>query len=212
MAADEQDRSPLCLTVPGLGCSGSGHWQTIWEAERPDCQRIELGCWDAPIRNVWVSRIEQAVAAVKAPVVLVAHSLGCHAVAWWARWAGKDAATAVRAALLVAPPDIDRGNVDERLAGFAPSPKTPLPFPSLLVASSNDPYATIERSAVMAARWLSDFVNLGEAGHINAASGLGAWADGQALLDGLIDRPPPRRLLGAPSLNDNFDQRKSAPN
>ena len=186
MVDQECGRSPICLTVPGLGCSGLGHWQTIWEAERDDCARIDLGCWDAPLRSAWVSRIEQAVTAARAPVVLVAHSLGCHAVAWWARWAGEDASESVRGALLVAPPDIDRPGIDRRLAGFAPAPSAPLPFPSILVASSNDPYATIERSAGMAAGWRSSFVDAGKLGHINANSGLGAWREGQALLARLI--------------------------
>ncbi len=132
-----------------------------------------------------MSRIEQAVLAARAPVVLVAHSLGCHAVAWWARWAGERAPDIVSGALLVAPPDIDRAGIDRRLAGFAPSPAAPMPFPSILVASGNDPYATIERSAEMAAGWLSSFVDAGALGHINADSGLGAWRDGQALLSRL---------------------------
>jgi predicted alpha/beta hydrolase family esterase len=189
MVDQARSGSTVCLTVPGLGCSGAGHWQTIWETERNDCRRIDLGCWDAPLRSAWVSRIEQAVTAAKPPVVLVAHSLGCHAVAWWARWAGEDASETVRGALLVAPPDVDHPGIDRRLAGFAPAPRAPLPFPSILVASSNDPYATIERSAEMAAGWLSSFVAAGELGHLNADSGLGAWREGQALLARLIGSP-----------------------
>lgn len=186
MLEQARDGSPICLTVPGLGCSGPGHWQTIWETERDDCRRIDLGCWDAPLRSAWVSRIEQAVSAARSPVVLVAHSLGCHAVAWWARWAGDDASAIVRGALLVAPPDIDRAGVDRRLAGFAPAPSLPLPFPSIVVASSDDPYATIARSAGMAARWRASFIDAGDLGHINADSRLGAWRDGQAVLARLI--------------------------
>jgi predicted alpha/beta hydrolase family esterase len=193
MGEEERAGSPICLTIPGLGCSGPGHWQTIWEAERDDCHRIELGCWNVPIRNVWMSRIAQAVRAARSPVVLVAHSLGCLAVAWWASLVGETAANAVRGALLVAPPDVDRPRVDQRLARFAPAPRTPLPFPSILVASNDDRYASIARSAEMARDWLSDFVDVGELGHINADSGLGAWQDGQALLARLIESRPARQ-------------------
>jgi predicted alpha/beta hydrolase family esterase len=193
MVEEELGRSPMCLTIPGLGCSGPAHWQSIWETERSDCQRIELGCWNAPIRNVWVSRIDQAVSAASCPIILVAHSLGCLAVAWWASYVGEAAADVVRAALLVAPPDVDRAGADQRLGRFAPAPQAALPFPSILVASSNDPYASIARSTELAGAWLSDFVDVGELGHINADSGLGAWHEGQALLATLIDhRPPPR--------------------
>jgi uncharacterized protein len=178
---------PLCLTVPGLGNSGRGHWQTLWERDRPDCARIDLGCWEAPIRNVWLSRIDQAVSAAGRPVVLVAHGLGCHAVAWWAALLGKAAARRVRGALLVAPPDPAR---DPRLADFAPVPTAMLPFPSILVASRDDPGAGFGWSRELAGEWVSDFVDLGEAGHVNARARLGAWTPGQRLLDLLIDGGP----------------------
>jgi len=178
---------PLCLTVPGLGNSGRGHWQTLWERDRPDCARVDLGCWEAPIRNVWLSRIDQAVSAAGRPVVLVAHGLGCHAVAWWAALLGKAAARRVRGALLVAPPDPAR---DPRLADFAPVPTAMLPFPSILVASRDDPGAGPGWSRTLAGEWVSDFVDLGEAGHINARSRLGGWVPGQRLLDLLVDGGP----------------------
>ena len=145
MLQEELGRSSTCLTVPGLGGSGPAHWQSIWERERHDCERIELGCWDEPIRNVWVGRIDQAVRASEAPPILVAHSLGCLAVVWWAHLIGKAAAGAVKGALLVAPPDVDRAGVDRRLAGFAPTPKHILPFPCIVAASRDDPYASFER-------------------------------------------------------------------
>ena len=75
---------PTILTVPGLGGSGPSHWQTLWEKARPDTHRVELGLWDAPHRNAWVTQIDQAVRQAQAPVIFAAHSLGCLAVAWWA--------------------------------------------------------------------------------------------------------------------------------
>jgi predicted alpha/beta hydrolase family esterase len=178
---------PLCLTIPGLGNSGRGHWQTVWERDRPDCARIDLGCWEAPIRNVWLSRIDQAVGAAGRPVVLVAHGLGCHAVVWWAALLGKAAGRRVRGALLVAPPDPAR---DPRLADFAPVPAAMLPFPSIVAASRDDATAGIGWSRELAGEWVSDFVDLGETGHVDARSRLGSWAEGQRLLDMLIDGGP----------------------
>jgi len=98
----------------------------------------------------------------------------------------------VAGALLVAPPDCDHAETAE-LGGFAPTPKTSLPFPSVVVASRNDPYATIERSHSMAKFWGSHFVDVGELGHINAESDLGAWLFGQRLLDRLIAAARERR-------------------
>jgi len=180
-------RRPTILTVPGLGGSGPSHWQTLWEQARLDTHRIDLGLWDAPHRNVWVTRIDQAVRAARAPVVFVAHSLGCLAVAWWAEMAPQPYGWPVAGALLVAPADVDRPDAAPELKPFAPTPIRALPFPSVVVASCDDPWVSTERAHSMAAFWGSHFVDVGAQGHLNAASGLGAWPEGQRLLDRLID-------------------------
>ncbi|MGK6321688.1 RBBP9/YdeN family alpha/beta hydrolase [Sphingomonas sp. DT-51] len=177
---------PTVLTVPGLGGSGPSHWQTLWEKSRPDTARIELGMWDRPHRNAWVTKIDQAVASARAPVILVAHSLGCVAVAWWASLSPQPYGWPVAGALLVAPADVDRAGVAPELAPFAPSPKQPLPFPSIVVASSDDPWVTLDRAHSLAVDWGSHFIDYGACGHINAASGLGHWPDGLELLDRVI--------------------------
>ena len=102
---------PLILIIPGLGNSGPGHWQTLWEAKIPDCERVELGMWDDPHRNTWVNKINLAVHRAGRPVILVAHSLGCQAVAWWARYEQPGFGNPVVGALLVAPPDVEREGV-----------------------------------------------------------------------------------------------------
>lgn len=181
------DRSPIILTVPGLGGSGPSHWQTLWEQSRPDTHRVELGMWDAPYRNAWVTKLDQAIRQAQAPVVLAAHSLGCLAVAWWAALAGQTFGTPVAGALLVAPADVDRDSAPAELHAFRPSPATILPFPSVVVASSDDPWMTIERAQDLARGWGSLFVDAGPQGHLNAASGIGWWEEGQALLDRLLD-------------------------
>lgn len=178
----EQPSRPLVLTIPGLWNSGTDHWQTIWERERQDCHRVELGCWNDPIRNVWISRIDQAVHDAHGDVVLVAHSLGCHAVAWWAKLLGPSGVSRVKGVLLVAPPDVDLPDADPRIARFGPTPAVALPCPALLVASRDDSYASIERASEMAALWGAFLVDVGDLGHINAASGLASWNQGQQLL------------------------------
>jgi predicted alpha/beta hydrolase family esterase len=185
MTDAQATRPPTILTVPGLMNSGPGHWQTYWETLLPDCRRVELGSWDRPHRNSWVNRLDRAIDAVDGPVVLAAHSLGCHAVAWWAELTCDGWNEKILGALLVAPPDVDETAVDSRLHGFAPLPRRLLPFPSILVASHNDPYMTLDRSRVLARTWGSQFADAGEAGHINAQSRLGDWAFGQFLLSRL---------------------------
>lgn len=181
-------KDPLILTVPGLNNSGPGHWQTVWEESLPNCRRVDLGLWDDPHRNTWVNKINLAIQRADQPVVLVAHSLGCLAVAWWAEFEqprdGK-----VIGALLVAPPDVEVRPIDRRLTRFAPFPHGEFPFPSFLVASRNDPYMGFGQAWKLARTWGSRFADAGEVGHINAESDLGQWTFGRLLLNQLLPKP-----------------------
>lgn len=179
---------PLVLLVPGLHDSGPGHWQTRWESERDDCRRVELGRWSDPIRNLWVNRLNLALQRATRPVVLVAHSLGCHAVAWWAEYERPGFGDPVVGALLVAPPDVDDPATDPRLRRFAPTPESELPFPTILAASRDDPWLPIGKARRLARTWGARFADVGHAGHINAASNVGSWPFGQFLLARLIGR------------------------
>lgn len=166
------------LTLPGLDNSGPAHWQTHWE-RLPHCSRVEFGSWDRPDPQLWVPVLDRAIRDCPRPIIIAAHSLGCAALVWWAALAWQDAfIDKVLGALLVAPPDLDDPDACPRIQPFAPLPKVALPFPSLLVASRDDPYARFESSRAMAATWGSDFVDAGSAGHINSASGLGEWPQG----------------------------------
>ncbi len=180
-------RSPVVLTVPGLNNSGEGHWPTLWEDQRGDCQRVDLGRWVSPNRNAWVTRLDAAIRQIDGPVVLAAHSLGCITVAWWGALQNQAYGWPVTGALLVAPPDCDRAETPDMIGSFGPVPRSSLPFPSILVASRDDPYIFFERAHSMGKYWGSRFVDAGHRGHINAQSGLGDWAFGQSLLDELVD-------------------------
>jgi predicted alpha/beta hydrolase family esterase len=180
---------PLVLLVPGLGGSGPGHWQTRWERQRADCRLVDLGLWNRPHRNTWVNKLNHAISDASRPVVLVAHSLGCLAVSWWAaleRPTANGVPNPVIGALLVAPPEVDFYPLDDRLKAFAPAPEQVLPFPSILVASHDDPYMSFRRARHLAGVWGSGFADAGRVGHINAASELGDWPFGQFLLRRLL--------------------------
>jgi predicted alpha/beta hydrolase family esterase len=58
----------------------------------------------------------------------------------------------------------------------------------MVVASSEDEYAPFERSKRFASAWGSEFVNIGAAGHINAASGYGPWPEGLRMLKDFVQR------------------------
>lgn len=184
-------QNPAILLVPGLFGSGPSHWQTLWEQQDRDCSKVELGRWDDPHRNTWINNLNLAIRNAGRPVVLVAHSLGCLAVAWWARyerreWARLQVEPPVLGALIVAPPEVDFFPLDDRIARFAPTPTEELPFPSRLIASRNDPWIGFHTAQALARRWGSTFVDAGDCGHINADSDLGDWSFGREELAALL--------------------------
>jgi predicted alpha/beta hydrolase family esterase len=145
---------------------------------------VEQNDWLHPLRGDWLARLDETVIDAPGPVVLVAHSLGCILVS---AWAGVSRHTArVRGALLVAPGDTEASELKDRLPGWSPIARQPLPFRSILVGSQNDPYCTAERAQSLAHTWGARWVDLGAAGHINADSSLGDWPEGQALLQTLL--------------------------
>lgn len=167
------------VIVPGWRNSGPGHWQSLWAEQLPHAERVEQADWIVPHRAPWVAALEAQVLSRPEPVVIVAHSLGCITAAHM----GPEANARVQGALLVAPADPERR---AQLADFAPVPYAPLPYRSVLVASSNDPYCPIRRAGAYARAWGSEFVRLQNAGHINTESGHGEWPLGRALLQSLV--------------------------
>jgi predicted alpha/beta hydrolase family esterase len=153
--------SPV-LILPGIGNSGPLHWQSLWEQANPSFIRIQQRDWDNPTCEEWVSTLESAVKSTGPNVVLVAHSLACLTIAHWA--AGTD--LTIKAALLVAVPDPSGPSFPKEAVGFAKTPMKRLAFPSIIVASDDDPYATSEYTAGIAKAWGSKLVNIGNRGHI----------------------------------------------
>ncbi len=193
---------PTVLIVPGLRDHVAGHWQTLLAAELPGSRSVPpMGRGDLDCR-ARVDAIEAAVAAIDGPIVIVAHSGGCVMVAHWvARCvahqvahrvaasladssanAGPASCHRVTGALLAAPPDFESPmpagypTLDElRASGWLPVPRQPLPFPSIVAASRNDPLARFVRTEALARAWGGTLVDLGSVGHLNPASGHGPW-------------------------------------
>jgi predicted alpha/beta hydrolase family esterase len=168
----------MTLILPGLGGSGPGHWQALWQEVSPEARLVEQSDWNAPDLGSWLERVAEAVD--RAPgAILVAHSLACALVVHLAE---RRRDLLIGGALLVAPADVDdRTRTPRCVASFAPMPLERLPFPSIVVGSSNDPYVSIGRAMLFAYAWGSRFVHLRDSGHINAASGFGPWPDGYRL-------------------------------
>jgi uncharacterized protein len=160
------------LVVPGLGGSGTDHWQTHLERSFPGSARIQQGDWDRPELSTWLSRLEDDVKARPGSIV-VAHSLGCILVA---HLAVRRPDLSIGAALLVAPADVEFCRDTLRTTqSFVPIPRSMLPFHAAVIASTNDPYMSRARAFEFAQAWKAHFIDAGAKGHINVASGFGRW-------------------------------------
>lgn len=166
------------IIVPGWRDSGPGHWQSLWADSLPGAVRVRQDDWITPSRSAWVAAIRRTILEQAGPVVIAAHSLGSIATTHLP----PEASARIRGALLVAPADPERRGV---LADFAPVPYQPLPYRSIIVASSNDPYCPVRTAGAYARAWGSEFVRLQMAGHINIEAGFGPWPLGLALLQSL---------------------------
>lgn len=173
----------LTLVLPGYQNSGEGHWQTRWEQIDPTFSRVRMPDWDHPARDAWCHALDAAVAAADAPVRFAAHSLGCLTTAFWAsQYASAAQLEKVAGALLVAVPDPSGAHFPRDASGFKPVPLTRLPFPTMVVSSSDDPYGDVPFSQTCANAWGSRWVDIGARGHINADSGLGDWDEARRWL------------------------------
>ena len=196
------------LILPGYADSEPDHWQSHWERADPVCRRVVQDDWLEPRLADWLATLDRYVRECDSPPVLVAHSLACALVAHWAArasdvegrhgFAGAPRALggmgghvgaphAVKGALLVAPADVDSAvHTPDEVRGFSPIPLLQLPFPSIVVASSDDPFVSPARAETFAHAWGSRLITLPDAAHINADAGYGPWPEGRKLLLDLL--------------------------
>lgn len=165
--------------VAGYQNSEPEHWQRLWHKKMQNSYFVEQDNWDSPKKEEWIKRLNETLQKIEGEVVLVAHSMGCCTVA---QWAANYKNEKVVAALLVAIPDVLQESFPKEIVGFDNSPVKKLPFPSIAVISENDPYASVKRSEEIAAIWGCESLHVGKKGHINLASSLGEWEEGQEIL------------------------------
>jgi predicted alpha/beta hydrolase family esterase len=179
-------QEPTVLIVPGLRDHVDAHWQTLLAKELPRVRTV------APLGRerldllTHIKAIEREAQEIEGPMIVVAHSAGTIAVAHWAMCRTRR----VAGALLAVPPDFETPMPEGyptiaqlREAGWLPVPRRPLPFASIVAASRNDPLAKFERVQELASQWDSTFVDLGEVGHLNPASGYGRWDRAREFID-----------------------------
>jgi predicted alpha/beta hydrolase family esterase len=173
------------LFVPGLRDHVPEHWQTLLAAQIAGSHTVPPLEQDKLSLAARVEALDRAIREIETPPILVAHSAGVLMVAHWAQRHSRP----IKGALLATPPDIDRPlpagypTPDELQAGgWLPVPRSRLPFPSILVASDNDPLSSAEAAAELAAAWGSRLVQAGPVGHLNPSAGYGPWPRAKRLI------------------------------
>lgn len=178
--------TPHLLIIPGLGDSGAKHWQSFWLQKFPNSTKVIQDNWDEPQLDKWLARLDENIQQIQQPTILVAHSLAVSVVM---HWISKYNNPNIIGAFLVAPADVNSPeHTPDFLRHFSPIPTSEIPFPSLVIGTENDTYISLERAKELALCWESDFVNIGQKGHINSESDLGYWEEGQSLLQQLITK------------------------
>ena len=169
------------IIVPGVGGSEATHWQFWLQQQLVSSSRVQQKHWDRPVLNDWVAQFVKTVAAVKAPVQIIAHSFGClTAVAALAEHPELNAK--VKNLLLVAPANPARFGE----SGFARHSvgnyqqyfhQLKLAVPTTLLVSENDPWLSYVDALQLAQAWQLTPINLGQVGHVNVAAGFGPFPE-----------------------------------
>ena len=161
----DASRAPRLLIVPGLHDSGLSHWQSWLQSHYRHSVRVVQRDWNDPDLERWSARIGATLdRAGPGPWIAAAHSFGCLALV---RHLADRPESPLRAALLVAPAEPDRFGLAEAL------PQRGHRQCALLVGSQTDPWMSAASARAWATRWGAHWINLGDAGHINAESGFG---------------------------------------
>ena len=174
MSAQITSSPAKVLIVPGLYGSGPEHWQSQWEKQHPEFVRVNQLDWNTPICHDWITSLDAAIRKENDHVILVGHSLGSVTIAHWASHYGRR----IVGALMVAPSDAEAATFPEGTIGFSSIPTCRLPFPSTVIASTDDPYISLERVTSLSEAWGSNLIVLGAYGHISISDGFGPWPDG----------------------------------
>ena len=177
--------TPTILIVPGLRDHMPAHWQTLLEQKLSNAVSVPRMEHDKLSCAAWVAKLDESLAAIEGPVILVAHSAGVMIVVQWAQRHRRP----ISGALLAAPPDFEsplpEGYPTQDVLqknGWVPTPRERLPFPTIVGASTNDPLGRYERVEALAQAWGSKLVNLGNVGHLNPASGYGEWPQAEVFI------------------------------
>lgn len=188
------------LIVPGYTNSGPEHWQSYIERKYSNVSRVVQDDWNNPDNKRWVERLDAFIKQTTGNVILIGHSCGAVAVAQWASLYSHER---VKAAVLVAPADVDSETALNEIRQQRPLPARRIAFPTLLICSDNDEHLSMEKAHALAAAWGSEITIIPKAGHIHTASGYGEWIAGEQLIENFTDE---KLLLSEINASSEFDR------
>jgi uncharacterized protein len=171
------------VIVPDHGGVDARHWLAHWRSNYPRVMRLaghdthELSC------RKWVRGIDEAVAACGPHTTIVAHGLGCLAVAHWAQISTRP----IDAAMLVSVSDPASERFPKNASGFRPVPRSVLPFRTLIVATETD--GDYRHALDRAHEWDASLVVVGRISHDTHPQARQTWDEGLNLLWNLVGPP-----------------------
>ena len=177
--------------VAGYGNSLGTHWQNAWCNVTTNSYWVEQSDWNDPECDDWVESLNDLLKTLHGPIVLVSHSLGGSTIVEW----NKKYSANIVAAFMVAVPDVHSDYFPDAITGYQDLPITKLPFPSMLLASTDDPYASYERAEYFSKQWGSSLINVGSLGHVNVDSNIADWPEGYDLLNNFLKTTYGKKLL-----------------
>lgn len=161
------------LLLHGWGGSNHPHWQSWLASELAKdygtVSFLQFSDYDSPDLNVWKKELLEGLKNFQPNVVI------CHSLANTLWFHSLDELPKVKRLYLIAPPSF-QCEIEELKEFF------PLPLPTqtnaketILVASTNDPYMSVDEAKELQKSLDVELKILENAGHINADSGFGPW-------------------------------------
>lgn len=178
----------IILILPGWKDSEPEYWQGIWLKKYPNALKVRQDNWMFPEKSAWVKTINDYIEHYKENnIIFVGHSLACATFVYWSEMYSADTSASIKGTLLVSPSDMDVVDFPKEVNGFPPMPLEPLNCKTIVAASENDPFVSMDRAKYFAHSWKARLINIGPHGHINVEAGFGEWPEGEGILRELME-------------------------
>jgi hypothetical protein len=146
---------PANLSLVEISGAAGAPWRNLFAG--PAREHIPYRAGTQSERNLLAAKLDAAVTRADGAVLLIAEGASCFATAWWARLSPASYVSRVAGALFFEPIDEQGESVETLLDTFA-SPRTPLPFPSIVLGSEDRRSMLAARVRALADNWGSGLV------------------------------------------------------